>query len=173
MNFGKYRDEKVIVEKRVRFNDQVQFILPTQADEVWEQDDTALMQTWTRSLDAFVDNIEDLVGDVNSFQVSVWFIDQRGQGSHHAKQVVLQKHLKQQWHNAILNIWEQEGVSDRAEVSIVSPTPSVNSESAEIGCIHAIVWHKVKLMTRFQFCLIGCMMGFHSIGQAGCCVPTL
>ena len=27
------------VEKRVRFNDQVQFILPTSNVEVWEQDD--------------------------------------------------------------------------------------------------------------------------------------
>ena len=57
--------------KRVRFNDQVQFILPAHVDEVWEQDDTALVQTWTKIHSPVVGAIKQLLGDVSGVQVVV------------------------------------------------------------------------------------------------------
>ena len=132
------------VEKRVRFNDQVQFILPTSNVEMWEQDDTALVQAWPTIHGDFVDSIFARVGDVGSVQIVTWYIDQTGHGSDRNKQITLKKHQSQQWYDEVKRAWSGEGDISRAEVSIVNPSPSVMRGQAEVDCINVIVWTKVE-----------------------------
>ena len=98
-----FPNAKQITQKHVRFNDQVQFILPAHDDEVWEQDDIALVQTETKFHSSVVSAIKELVGDVDSVQVVVWCIGPQGQGSNISKTVELQKHQEQHWCDASWN----------------------------------------------------------------------
>ena len=138
-----FPNAKQITQKHVRFNDQVQFILPAHDDEVWEQDDIALVQTETKFHSSVVSAIKELVGDVDSVQVVVWCIGPQGQGSNISKTVELQKHQEQHWCDAIAQAWNAEGVMGRADVSIVTPQPIDRGDRCAEHCIHAIVWQKV------------------------------